>query len=64
MSFLIGLILSVVLDFRCHYKYGYAGLSVFITKCYYNKKWKWLTCPIWGNDEWFYKKVKKSIDSK
>lgn len=59
--FIFGLCLIVVCDFYFLFKYGYPSLSIVITKLYYSKNFKWLTYDIYGNNDFFYKKVSKSL---
>jgi hypothetical protein len=61
LGFIITFALVVIVDNLLIYKTDYSSLSIFITKCYYSKKYKWLAYNLWGDDSGFYKKVNESI---
>ena len=56
------IIAGIVIDIICIYKYGYCSLTVLIAVCWNSKRFKWLAYNIWGNDDWFYQKVIKTME--
>lgn len=61
MFFCLCLILTILFDCRCNYKYGYPILSILLAKAYYSNNWKWVVYNVWGDNSWFYENVKKAM---
>ena len=58
------IIVGIVVDRICVYKYGYCLLSVLIAVCWNSKRFKWLAYNIWGNDDLFNQEIIKTMETK
>lgn len=59
LSLGIGCLIMIIIDVLFFRIYGYPSMSILMAYCYKSKRWKWVVYNVWGNVDWYWKRIIK-----